>query len=344
MPKSRIQKTRVKKKTKQSTRQTYKPIIPVIPLMEEEAREAATRESAHGLQEQQTDSGARDNEINIEDFADVSEERSRIISIVKDLEGQVETAYQLKEILEAELGETQQKLSEESAARAQLEVQVGPLKAQAALVEQLREDISFAEEERDKSANLVTEIQSQLEAVTGERDSLAEQATSAEAQAREFEGEKVALEAQVMNLKDKIADLDHLRSELDETMETRKNLDGQVRDLSGRLENVEKSNKALEKDLAQAQEQVENLQEQLMNNDSRGAETRAQLEEQQAMNRELMETNTRLENELKTSKVKYEATKSELEAFKKAMRDIHSEASLTSGRVRKRYFKPKDKK
>ena len=344
MPKSRIQKTRVKKNTKQSTRQTYKPIIPVIPLLEEENNEAATRESDHGLQEEQTDSGARDSEINIEDFADVSEERSRIISIVKDLEGQVETAYQLKEILEAELVETQKKLSEESAARAQLEAQVGPLKAQAALVDQLREDISFAEEERDKSANLVAEIQSQLEAVTRERNSLAEQVSSAEARSREFEGEKVALEAQVMNLKDKIADLDHLHSELDEAMETRKSLDGQVRDLSGRLENVEKSNKALEKNLAEAQEQVENLQEQLMNTDNRGAETRAQLEEQQAMNRELMETNTRLENELKMSKVNHEATKSELEAFKKAMRDIHSEASRTSGRVRKMYFKPKDKK
>jgi chromosome segregation ATPase len=307
--------------------------------LEEEAPEAAAPESARRLQGQQIDSGAKDSEVNIEDFADVSEERASIISIVKDLEGQVETAYQLKELLEAELDAAQKKLSEESTARAQFEAQVEPLKAQTALVDQLREDISFAEEERDKSANLVAEIKPQLEEVTRERDSLAKQAAFVEAQFREFGGEKVALEAQVMNLKDKLADLDHLRSELDETMEARKNLDGQVQDLSDRLKNAEKSNGAFKKKLAKAQGQVENLEEQLMNTDSRVAEVRAQFEELQAGNKDLMENNTRLENEIKMSNIDHEATMSELKAFKKAMRDIHSEASSTSGRVRQRYFK-----
>lgn len=330
MPKSRTRKTKVKKRTKKSTRRINQP-IPILPLLEEEASEAAAPESA-------------DSEVNIEDFADVSEERASIISIVKDLEGQVETAYQLKDVLEAELDAAQKKLSEESTARAQLEAQVEPLKTQIALVDQLRGDISFAEEERDKSANLVADIKPQLEEVTKERDSLAEQAAFVEAQLREVGDEKVALEAQVMNLKDKLADLDHLRSKFDETMEARKSLDGQVQDLSDRLKDAEKSNGALRKKLAKAQGQVENLEEQLMNTDGRVAEVRAQFEEMQAVNRDLIENNTRLENEIKMSNINHEATISELKAFKKAMRDIHSEASSTSGRVRQRYFKPKGKK
>jgi chromosome segregation ATPase len=316
MPKNRKQTTKVKKQTKRSTKKSYER-IPVVSLLESPAEE---------------------------DFVDVSEERTSILAIVRDLEGQVDTAYQLKEILEAELDATQQKLSEESTARVQLETQVESLRAQAVLVVQLREDISFAEEERDKSASLLAETQPQLEAVTKERDSLAGEADSAKSLTKEFEAEKVALEAQVMNLKDKIADMDNLRSELDETIETRKNLDEQIRALSSRLEGAEKSNKVFEEDLTAAQKQVESLQEKLMVANSRVAEIRAQLEEQQATNGDIMEANTRLENEIKTSKVSYDAAKNEIEAFKTAMHDIHSEASRTSGRVRQRYFKLKNKK
>jgi hypothetical protein len=57
-----------------------------------------------------------------------------------------------------------------------------------------------------------------------------------------------------------------------------------------------------------------------------------------------MEANTRLENEVKTSKFRHDTIKKELDAFKAAMHDIHSEASRSSGRVRQRYFKLKDKK
>jgi len=316
MPKSRKQRTKVKKQTKRSTKKSYEQ-IPVVSLLESSAEE---------------------------DFVDVSEERTSILAIVKDLEGQVDTAYQLKEILEAELDAVQKKLSEESTARVQLETQVESLRAQAVLVVQLREDISFAEEERDKSAGLLAETQLQLEAVTKERNLLAGEADSAKSLTKEFEGERVALEAQVMNLKDKIADMDNLRSEFDETIETRKNLDEQIRALSSRLSGAEKSNKAFEEDLTAAQKQVESLQEKLMLANSRVAEIRAQLEEQQATNGDIMEANTRLENEIKKSKVSYDAVKNELEAFKTAMHDIHSEASRTSGRVRQRYLKLKNKK
>lgn len=316
MPKSQKQRTKVKKQTKQSTKKSYER-IPFVSLLEPPAED---------------------------DFVDVSEERTSILAIVKDLEGQVDTAYQLKEILEAELDAAQKKLSEESTARAQLETQVESLRARAVLVDQLREDISFAEEERDRSTSLLAEIQPQLEAVTKERDSLAEEADSAKSLTKEFEGEKVALEAQVMNLKDKIADVDNLRSELEETIETRKNLDEQIQALSSRLEGAEESNKAFEEDLTAAQKQVESLQEKLMVANNRVIEIRAQLEEQQATNRDIMEANTRIENELKTSTVSFNAVKKELEAFKVAMHEIHSEASRTSGRVRQRYFKLKDKK
>jgi chromosome segregation ATPase len=340
MPKSHKQKTGVRKKNNASTRKRRingDVNVPVISLSES-STENETRE-----EDTMTKPEVR-NEIEIEDFADVSEERASIISIVKDLEGQVDTAYKLKEVLEAELDATQKELSEESAARVELEQQVKSLEAQAALAEQLREDVSFAEEERNKVANSLAETQQQLKAVTEERDSLAERTASAETHTKELENEKTALEAEVMNLNDKVTDMNRLRTELAKVKKARQDLEEQVRDLSNRLDASDTSKDAFEKDLAEAREQVENLREKLIDAGSQAADLRTQLEQQQAANKDLMEANTHLENDIKMVNIKYEAVKNELKAFKKAMHDIRSEASQTSGRIRQRYVKPSSKK
>ena len=57
-------------------------------------------------------------------FADVSEERASIISVVRGLDGQVETAFRLKEILQGQLDTIQKRLSDELDARAQSEAQL----------------------------------------------------------------------------------------------------------------------------------------------------------------------------------------------------------------------------
>ena len=305
MPKSRKQRTRVRKKPKSSARRRKTDQdIPVIPLLESTTEEETPRVTAVGravaepvdeLETKRVGSSTVTSEIKMEDFADVSEERASIISIVKDLEGQVDTAYELKEVLEAELDATKKKLSEELAAHTQLNAQVKSLKAQAALVDQLHEDISFTEEERDKFASLLADTQPQLEVMTEERDALSEKLASAEAQVKGLEGEKTTLEAQVMNLKDKVVDMDRLRGEVD------------------------------------------NLRGKLTGADSRVADLHVQLEEQQAADRDLMDAKARLEQELKISNMNHEATKKELEKVKKALYDIRSEATLVRGRVRQRY-------
>jgi len=289
------------------------------------------------------------NEFRLEDYSDITEERSSILSIVKGLEGQVETAFKLKEVLESELDATQKKLSEELAVRAELEAQINFLETQAALVDQLREDVCFAEEERNKTANLLAEIQPQLESVTSERDLLAKEVASAEANTKEIESEKMTLEAQVMNLKDQVVDIGRLSTELTEITEAREELDSEIRNVSSRLEDTEVSKKALEKELIGAheetrrvREEVADLREKLRDAGSRAADLRAQLEDQQTINRELVETKTRLESEIKTLNINHETIKKELDTFKKVLRDIRGEATRTSGRVRQRYFKPKN--
>jgi uncharacterized coiled-coil DUF342 family protein len=88
-----------------------------------------------------------------------------------------------------------------------LEEQVKSLEAQAALTDQLREDISFVEEERNKYVNLLAEIQSQIETLSEGRDSLAKKVVSIEEHAKEIRGERTILEAEVMNLKGKVTNM-----------------------------------------------------------------------------------------------------------------------------------------
>ena len=339
MPKSQKKKKSVKKK---SAPQRKKPVAKkkrkIEPILET-AEEMIPDEITLGIEE---------SEFEIEDLADVSEERASIISIVKGLEGQVETAFKLKEVLEAELDTTQQRLSEEMEARTQLEVQVNSLQAQAALAEQLRQDISFAEEERNKFADELAQTQQEFDQASTERDSLTKQFSHSEANLKKLESDKMALEAQVMNLKDNITDADRLREELAEITQTNRQSHEQNHDLTRRLETAETSKDALETQLAENHQnaqtvraEAEQLRRKVADGESETADLRIQLKDQQASNRELIGTNTHLENETKMANINYEAAKNELESFKSALRDIRSEATRTSGRVRQRYFKPK---
>ncbi len=278
---------------------------------------------------------------------DVSQERASIISIVKGLEGQVETAFELKEVLEVELDKTRNRLAKVLDAHSQLQVQVETLQGPAALVEQLREDISFAEQERNEFSDLLGETQARLEETVAEHDSLTKQLSSAKESMKELEGEKVTFEAQVMNLKDRITDTNNLRKELAEIAATNQNLRKQLHDLTRRLEASEASKDAIENELDGShqtsqglQKELEELRENFAAGNDQLTDMRIGLEDQQVANKELMKSNTRLKSELKTLNVNYEGVKDVLDAFKNAMRDIRSEAAQTSGRVRQRYFKP----
>jgi len=288
-----------------------------------------------------------DGEPEIEDFTDVSQEKSSIISIVRGFEEQVETAFALKEVLEDELNTTQQRLAQEVEARSELEAQVELLQTRATLAEQLREDITFIEQERNRFADELGQMRPQLEEAVAERDSLTERLNSSEANAKGLEGDKLALEAQVMNLKDKIIDADALQRELTETARDYQNLREQHHELTKRLEAAQAGQDTLRDELsgthqnAQAwRDESEELRKKLAGAQGQISDLNIQLRDQQDTNRELMSSNARLENELATASTDGGAAKKELHGLKLALRDIRSEAKKTSGRVRQKYAKP----
>ena len=331
MAKSRKEKTDVKKKAKTI------------------ARKKPTPRTSKAITERSLPEIALLEEVVIEDadYGNVSEERSSILSIVRGLEGQVETAFKLKEVLEEELDTAQERLSEELSARVELEARLSALEVEAALVEHLREDISFAEEERNSSVELLGQIQPELEAMTLERDSLTEQVASMDTNIVELDDDKTTLEAQVMNLKDKVSEMERLRGQLDDLTETRQELAEKVRELSRDLNASDTSEGAFEKDLTRTKEIVSNLnvevdylQKNLADSEGQVRDLRIRLEDQQIANRNLVEVKARLEGEIKILNLNYESAKNEIKSFKSALYDIRSEATRTSGRVRQRYFKP----
>jgi len=301
MPKIRKQNKRVKKKNNRNTskKRTHGNIkIPVVPLLE------LTTETEPGGNNTITKSGIG-SKIKVDAFTDVSEQKDGIISIVRDLEGQVDTAYKLKKVLEAELDVTRKKLSEESAVRVQLERRIKSAEERFSLVEQLRQDISFAEQERNKFADLLAQTNRQLKAMTGKRDSLAEQTAIAETHIKELKHDKTVLEARVMNLKDRVSDMDRMGAEL-----------------------------------ADARSEIENLRGKVADAENRAADLHSQFEQQQAMNKDLREIKKYLEDEIKASNAEYKIARNELDSFKKAICDIRSEATETNGRIRRRYLRP----
>ncbi len=136
-----------------------------------------------------------------------SEESGHFTSMVKDLHGDIDAAYVLKKALEADLTATQQKLSEEEAVRAELEARANMLEGKAALADELREDISFVEEEQNKTFRRLKEVTSELEQVSSQRDGLVEQRDRYAERLKELQTQRFDLEAQVLDLRERLAEM-----------------------------------------------------------------------------------------------------------------------------------------
>ena len=286
------------------------------------------------------------NEMQLESSIDVSQQATNILSIIEGLEGQVDTAFKLKDALESDLGATRQRLSEELSARTDLDTRVKVLEAVSASVDQLREDLSFVEEERNKFSDLLDEVQPQLEAVSQQRDLLVEQAASDKQWIKELEDDKMTLEAKLLNLKDEVEDMKHLRQQLTDLTDSRDNLNHQVRDITSRLEESDSSKNTLEADLKKTQADLQVLQQETDNRRQKESEINNQLTElhsqlaqQETINKNLLETISNLESEMRMSSVNHESAEKELESAKNALQEICFQATRTSGRVRQRYFK-----
>ena len=136
-----------------------------------------------------------------------SKESSYFTAMVRDLHGDMDAAFVLKKALEADLTATQKKLSEEEAVRAQLEARVRLLEAKAALADQLREDVSFVEEEQNKTFRRLKEVTSELDQTGKERDGLAEQKAVYVARVKQLQSQRFDLEAQVLDLRERLAEM-----------------------------------------------------------------------------------------------------------------------------------------
>ena len=276
-------------------------------------------------------------EGDVEACAEVSKENNSIVATVKDLRREIEVAHEINGAMEADLLTTQKKLTEEKAVRGELQARINLLGAKAALGEQLRDDISFVEEERNETVKRLEEVISELELVTEERDGLAKEKVNREALLREIQSVKTDLEAQIPNLKEKVADMSLVCQELAEAKERCQLLEKKAHDLEAKLESAETSKSALELDLTTTHElvrsqykQIEELRVMLTTTRDKLTELRAQLDKQVAENVTHQESIERQEREIKTLTARNESIKKELDSRKKALHDIRSVAVRTT--------------
>ncbi|MBN1257682.1 MAG: HEAT repeat domain-containing protein [Planctomycetes bacterium] len=276
------------------------------------------------------------------DYVAVSEESVDIISIVRDLERELDAAFDLKESLETDLRATQERLADESSSRQELQAQVDLLEAQADLAEQLREEISFVKEEQNVLTRKLEETSARANRLAEDREKFAEQLGISETRVKELQRDKIDIEAQLFTLKDRV-------KEFDEATEARQLLEEKLRNLNSQLKSTETARSSLELEVAKIREIVRNLREENENlrrdltvNNSELNSARGRLKGQEEENAKLTEANKRLEMELDTLTTKHEATCKVLEAAKKSLREIRNAAVRTTEHFRDRYYRPSD--
>ncbi len=135
------------------------------------------------------------------------QDAKRFSSVINSLGSDIDAALVLKKALEADLNSTRKKLSEEETAREQFEARAGLLEGKAALADQLREDISFIEEEQNRTFRRLGEVTSELERVAKERDKLAEAKKVRDTRINELMKQRFDLEADVLELKARLEEM-----------------------------------------------------------------------------------------------------------------------------------------
>ena len=268
-------------------------------------------------------------------------------AVVRDLEGEIDATLALKDTLEADLETAREKLSQESAARAELEARTRLLESQAALADQLRQELSFVEEERDRAATVLAETRAELDSVTDERNSLTESNAAADAQNRRLQSENTDMEAEMSALNGRITDLERLRGELDQVTRERQMLEEKVQDIKRNLDTSSNMVETLKLDVNTSRElirdmrsqveddraQIEDLREELATVGAERTHARTELDAQ-------MEVNKRLGVQIKSLSEKYRIAWAELVSAKKALRSLHGAAM----RVRERTGRARGKR
>ena len=182
----------------------------------------------------------------VDEYPDVSEKSASVISIVRDVERELDVAYELKDALEADLATTREELSKVSSARAELAARAALLEGQAALVGPLREDIAFVEEERDRMASVLEDTKAQLEQTAKERDSLAERTRGAEESIEKLQRDKVNVKEEHSRTARVLEDT---KAQLDQTLKERDSLAEQMRGAEEGIEKLQQEKANLERDV-----------------------------------------------------------------------------------------------
>lgn len=273
----------------------------------------------------------------------IAKVQDNILTLVENLHGELDAAYDARELLEADFQEMKNHLYEQKAVRTELEARIKLLGAQSALVDHLREELSIVEEQRDSAKRRLDHTNSILDQTRQERDQLSQKCESQAAHYDELMKKKVELESKLVRLEVQVAESDRLRTELAETRHGSQLLDKKNKDLNSQLEALEISKNAMELDVLTSHEAFNNLanennelKEQLAEAKDEQMELQATIDKQQADQIILLDASRRVQRESKVILSRYNSLKRELELGKKALGEICTTRTNTTNNPRKR--------
>lgn len=297
------------------------------PVPQEEADESEMQEVP--VQEKEVEQGLSSRKAVGDNLAEIKKGMPQIIQEIME---QIDTAMTMKEALETDLKALRKKLHQETATRTELEERVRLLAPEAALTDQLRQEVAFLNQERNRIFTELTEAKTQLEEVAEDRNSLDEKVADLDEQNRQIRQAKSALEGQVWSTKEKEIDL--IRR-CDQLGKERDALESRVHELTQRSRASESLARTLKQNLGANVEVVRDLRSEVETLQPELAITRADLTQALEQLHEHMESNQLHQSRLETLTEKHEAVSAELGTAREALRGLNEVSLDLRKRIKK---------
>jgi exonuclease SbcC len=278
--------------------------------------------------------------VNPDTFLD---ERNDVLSVINDLEDQLDQYQALRESLEKELTQKTSDLQNAGSKVQELEWKITSMQSRLDAAEAIKGDVALLEEELDDQKAQIQRLTDQVSQDEREKARLSGELKSANKQLEEFwavRKERDTLRSDISNLKSKLESSERDRRD---SHTVRSQLEDKIHTFESTVEDLRKQKDQLEIDLRSANDRARDLEEQSEDLDSK---LEAQREEKQGLetqlahlereNQRLSEQRQFYECELISLRNMNRNAETALTSVKKAFGEVRIALSETKARVRRR--------
>ena len=281
----------------------------------------------------------------------LDDEASSVFEVIHDLEGQLDSAFAVKEALEKDLEGEKEKTAALSLENAKLKERVTFLESCEKLVDEVQAELDFLNEDKSSSVIAIQQLESKLESLTEEKNGLAKELSATKIAFEGMKRKAVKLQSEVSRLEEKTATMEKLKKELDDNKLEICRANEQIQDIESQLFETSCTKDAFDVDLQSAQKVIEDLQEEIeelkslreslkMENLTLKSKLRIAENEKERLSQKNQESERKLSKALEEK----DSLQNELSQSKQAFMNVHAALEETKQKAKKRYYFPESKK